>query len=33
MLLVFLTDVSLFKDILRPVLHIRANIFQDQGAF
>lgn len=25
--IVFLTDVSLFKDMLRPVFHVRANIF------
>lgn len=27
LLIVFLTDVSLFKNMLRPILHVRANIF------
>ena len=27
LLIIFLTDVSLFKNMLRPILNIRANIF------
>lgn len=33
LLIIFLTDVSLFKNMLRPILNVRANIFEMEVPF